>query len=76
MRRLAYGPAAWLLDGVDDPAALGRAIAAADIDGIDDVVPAESTVLVRCAAATALTGRQSSRLDRAAAGWTLPTRIL
>jgi 5-oxoprolinase (ATP-hydrolysing) subunit B len=53
MRRLAYGPAAWLLEGVDDPAALGRAIAAADIDGIDDVVPAESTVLVRCAADTA-----------------------
>jgi KipI family sensor histidine kinase inhibitor len=53
MRRLAYGPAAWLLDGVDDPAALGRAIAGAGIDGIDDVVPAESTVLVRCAAATA-----------------------
>ncbi len=61
MRRLAYGPAAWLLDGVDDPAALGRAIAAADLDGIDDVVPAESTVLVRCAAATA--PRVGSRLD-------------
>jgi allophanate hydrolase subunit 1 len=53
MRRLAYGPAAWLLDGVDDPAALGRAIVAADLDGVDDVVPAESTVLVRCAAGSA-----------------------
>ena len=61
MRRLAYGPAAWLLDGVDDPAALGRAIAAAGLDGIDDVVPAESTVLVRCTAATA--PRVGSRLD-------------
>ncbi len=61
MRRLAYGPAAWLLDGVDDPAAVGRAITAADIDGIEDVVPAESTVLVRCAAASStLVG---SRLD-------------
>jgi KipI family sensor histidine kinase inhibitor len=61
MRRLAYGPAAWLLDGVDDPTALGRAIAGADIDGIDDVVPAESTVLVRCAPATA--PRVGGRLD-------------
>ena len=61
MRRLAYGPAAWLLDGVDDPAALGRAIVAASLDGVDDVVPAESTVLVRCAAATA--PQVGSRLD-------------
>lgn len=61
MRRLAYGPAAWLLDGVEDPAALGRAIAGAGIDGIDDIVPAESTVLVRCASTAApLVG---SRLD-------------
>jgi KipI family sensor histidine kinase inhibitor len=61
MQRLAYGAAAWLLDGVTDPAALARAIAAADIDGIDDIVPAESTVLVRCdAVAASLVG---SRLD-------------
>lgn len=53
MLRLAYGAAAWLLDDVDDPAAIGRAIAAAAIEGVDDIVPAESTVLVRCAAATA-----------------------
>jgi KipI family sensor histidine kinase inhibitor len=61
MRRLAYGPAAWLLDGVDDPAALGRAIASAGLDGVDDVVPAESTVLVRCAAQSA--PQVGSRLD-------------
>jgi KipI family sensor histidine kinase inhibitor len=61
MQRVAYGPAAWLLDGVDDPAALGRAIAAADIAGIDDIVPAESTVLVRCAAPFA--SMIGSRLD-------------
>lgn len=53
MRRLAYGAAAWLLDEVDDPAALARAIDAADVDGIDEIVPAESTVLVRCDAVTA-----------------------
>jgi KipI family sensor histidine kinase inhibitor len=49
MQRLAYGATAWLLDGVDDPAALARAITG--FDGVDDVVPAESTVLVRCHAA-------------------------
>jgi KipI family sensor histidine kinase inhibitor len=61
MRRLAYGAAAWLLDEVDDPAALARAIDAADVDGIDEIVPAESTVLVRCDAATASV--IGSRLD-------------
>lgn len=61
MRRLAYGAAAWLLDGVEDPAALARAIRAADIDGIDEIVPAESTVLVRCDAMTAAI--IGSRLD-------------
>jgi KipI family sensor histidine kinase inhibitor len=61
MRRLAYGAAAWLLDDVADPAALARAIDAADVDGIDEIVPAESTVLVRCdAVAAPLIG---SRLD-------------
>ena len=48
MQRLAYGPTAWLLDDVADPAALARAITARGFDGVDDIVPAESTVLVRC----------------------------
>ncbi len=48
MLRRAFGPTAWLLDEVDEPAALALGIAAASIVGVEEVVPAESTVLVHC----------------------------
>lgn len=44
----AFGPTAWLLDEVAEPAALAFSIAAASLAGVEEVVPAESTVLVRC----------------------------
>jgi len=48
MLRRAFGPTAWLLDEVDEPAALALGITAASLVGVEEVVPAESTVLVRC----------------------------
>lgn len=49
MNRRGFGPTAWLLDEVDDPAALARGIdLLSGAVGIIDVVPAESTVLVTC----------------------------
>jgi KipI family sensor histidine kinase inhibitor len=48
MRRYGYGPEAWLIDGVDDPVALAAGIVALGHPGVTDVVPAESTVVVRC----------------------------
>jgi KipI family sensor histidine kinase inhibitor len=48
MLRRAFGPTAWLLDEVDEPAALARGILAAALAGVEDVIPAEATVLVRC----------------------------
>lgn len=47
-RRQPYGPAAWLLDGLSDPAAWSAAAAARHIEGVVEIVPAASTVVVRC----------------------------
>lgn len=47
MRRRPYGPTAWIVDGVDPPA-WAAAVAAQSIPGVGDVVPAASTVVVRC----------------------------
>jgi KipI family sensor histidine kinase inhibitor len=48
MRRDGYGPEAWRLDDLDDPAALAAGIVALGLPGVTDVVPCESTVVVRC----------------------------
>jgi KipI family sensor histidine kinase inhibitor len=47
--RRPYGPEAWLIDDVDAPAAWADALAAMDVPGVVEIVPAESTVVVRCA---------------------------
>jgi KipI family sensor histidine kinase inhibitor len=39
---------AWLLDEVDSPAAWAEELAAMEVPGVSDIVPAESTVVVRC----------------------------
>ncbi len=48
MQRRPYGPTAWLVDDVAAPAAWAAALRAMEMPGIDDIVPAESTVVVRC----------------------------
>lgn len=48
MRRRPYGPDAWLADGVESPAAWAEALRAMGIPGVEEIVPAESTVVVRC----------------------------
>ncbi len=48
MRRKPYGPAAWLVDDVAAPAAWAEALRAMEVHGIDEIVPAASTVVVRC----------------------------
>jgi KipI family sensor histidine kinase inhibitor len=48
MQRRPYGPDAWLADGVESPAAWADALRAMDVPGIEEIVPAESTVVVRC----------------------------
>ena len=48
MRRRPYGPTAWLVDDLDTPAAWADALRAMDVPGIEEIVPAETTVVVRC----------------------------
>ena len=48
MPRRPYGPHAWLAEDVQSPAAWAEALRAMDIPGIEEIVPAESTVVVRC----------------------------
>src|SRR5215203_4913398 len=48
MQRRAFGPSAWLIDEVDRPAAWARALRSMALAGIQDIVPAERTVLVVC----------------------------
>lgn len=43
-----YGPVAWLVADVTDPAAWSSSLRAIDVPGVVEIVPAESTVLVRC----------------------------
>lgn len=40
---------AWLVDDLADPAAWADALRAMEVPGVVDIVPAESTVVVRCA---------------------------
>lgn len=48
MHRRPYGPMAWLIDDVESPAAWADALAAMEVPGVEEIVPAESTVVVRC----------------------------
>ncbi len=48
MQRRPYGPLAWLVDQVSAPAAWADALRAMDLPGVEEIVPAESTVVVRC----------------------------
>ena len=48
MSRRPYGPAAWLVDDLTDPAAWADSLRAMDVPGVVEIVPAESTVVVRC----------------------------
>ena len=49
MSRRPYGPVAWLVDDLTDPAAWAASLWAMDVPGVVEIVPAESTVVVRCA---------------------------
>lgn len=71
MHRRPYGPAAWMIDGVDPPAWAG-AVQDRSIPGVMEVVPAASTVVVRCRReATAAVGE---RLDEVTPGASVPAR--
>jgi KipI family sensor histidine kinase inhibitor len=48
-QRRPYGPTAWLVDDVEAPAAWAAALRAMAVPGVEEIVPAESTVVVRCA---------------------------
>ncbi len=48
MQRRSYGPTAWILDDVVDPAGLALSIWSASLSGVREVIPAESTVVVVC----------------------------
>ncbi len=48
MNRRSYGPTAWLVDEVAAPTAWADALQAMDVPGVEEIVPAESTVVVRC----------------------------
>ncbi|HUS41538.1 MAG TPA: carboxyltransferase domain-containing protein [Ilumatobacteraceae bacterium] len=48
MRRHPYGPVAWLVDDVSAPAAWANALRTMEVPGVEEIVPAESTVVVRC----------------------------
>jgi KipI family sensor histidine kinase inhibitor len=51
MRRRPYGPTAWLVDDLAAPAAWADALRTMEVPGIDEIVPAETTVVVRCSRA-------------------------
>lgn len=48
MRRRPYGPCAWLLDDVDDPVAWSRTLTSMHVAGIEEIIPTERAVVVRC----------------------------
>lgn len=48
MQRRSYGPTAWILVDVVDPAGLAHGISSASLPGVREVIPAESTVVVVC----------------------------
>ena len=43
----AFGPTAWLVDQVDDPAAWAAGLDEMDLPGVEEIVPAEVSVVVR-----------------------------
>jgi KipI family sensor histidine kinase inhibitor len=49
MRRRPYGPIAWLAEDIAEPAAWAAALEAMAVPGIEEIIPAETTVVVRCA---------------------------
>ncbi len=53
MRRRPYGPHAWWIDGVADAAAYAAGVVAQGHPDVADVIPTESTVVVRCTPGTA-----------------------
>lgn len=48
MERRPYGPCAWLLDNVAAPVAWAAALDALDVPGVEEIVPAERSVVVWC----------------------------
>ncbi len=48
MNRRPYGPTAWLVDDVAAPAAWADALQALEVPGVEEIVPAETSVVVRC----------------------------
>lgn len=42
----AFGPEAWLVDDLTDPAAWAAGLEEIDVEGVEEVVPAEASVLV------------------------------
>ncbi|MEM9516248.1 MAG: allophanate hydrolase subunit 1 [Actinomycetota bacterium] len=64
MHRRPYGPTAWWIDGLDDAAAYAAGVAALGHPDVIDVVPTESTVVVRCApGAVAALGEMLDEID-------------
>ncbi len=51
VRLRPYGPTAWIVEGLDDAAAWADAVRIRGFEGVIDVVPAETSVVVRCASA-------------------------
>lgn len=76
MQRRPYGPAAWLVDDVDDPTRWARALTEMDLPGVTEVVPAESTVVVRCTRARHEAIGEALSLVVPAAGTTEPEQAL
>lgn len=48
MRVRPYGPSAWIVDGLTDAAAWADVVRDRDLPGVVEVVPAETSVVVRC----------------------------
>ena len=48
MQRRPYGPLAWLVDDMASPAAWATALRSMEVPGVEEIVPAESTVVVHC----------------------------
>ena len=61
MQRRAFGPSAWLIDDLADPAAWASALRSRRFEGVVEIVPGERTVVVVCDRAAANT--LAARLD-------------
>lgn len=48
MQRRPFGPRAWLVEEVSGPASWAEALRSMEIPGIDEIVPTEHAVVVRC----------------------------